>query len=197
MKTITVTIGDKEYICKVAITEEEKTKGLMGVEELPENEGMLFVWDEEGTQYMWMKNCPMPIDQIGINDDQEVTIVYPAEPNNETSIPFTGVKYILELNRNSGVQVGDEVEFDLEEPETKYTMKILAPDGSTQMNLQGGERIFSRISTRQLIKWAKKAEAVKQNEDQFNKKCKRLGKILFKELNAQNNRDPEFVEVPQ
>jgi len=49
MKTITVTIGDKEYICKVAITEEEKTRGLMGVEELPENEGMLFVWDEEGT----------------------------------------------------------------------------------------------------------------------------------------------------
>lgn len=190
-----VRINDKEYTCKVARTEEEKRKGLMGVEEMPENEGMLFVWDEEGTQYMWMKNCPMPIDQIGINEDQEVTIVYPAEPNNETSIPFTGVKYILELNRNSGVQVGDEVEFDDEE-EDKYTMKILAPDGSTQMLLQGGERIFSRVSTRKLIHWAKKADSVKDNQDKYNKYCKRLGKILLNELNAQNNRDAEYVEVP-
>jgi hypothetical protein len=36
-------------------------------------------------------------------------------------------------------------------------MKVLAPDGSTQMKLQGGERIFSRKNTKILIKQAKKA----------------------------------------
>jgi hypothetical protein len=36
-------------------------------------------------------------------------------------------------------------------------MKVLAPDGSTQMNLKGGERIFSRKNTKVLIRQAKKA----------------------------------------
>jgi hypothetical protein len=37
-------------------------------------------------------------------------------------------------------------------------MKVLAPDGSTQMNLEGGERIISRKQTKILIKKAKKAK---------------------------------------
>lgn len=196
MKKAIVTIGNKTYKCKVAETEEQKQKGLMNVEELPSDEGMLFIWEEEGTQQMWMKNCSIPLDQIAINDDEEVTVVYQAEPNNETLIPFTNAKYILEVNINSGIKEGDEVEIDFEDEEdTKYVMKVLAPDGSTQMNLQGGERIMSRKSTRQLIKWAKKAEAVKDNEDLYTRYCKRLGKIMFKELKAQDEREPEYVEV--
>lgn len=195
MKKAIVTIGNKTYKCKVAETEEQKQKGLMGVEELPSDEGMLFIWEEEGTQQMWMKNCSIPLDQIAINDDEEVTIVYQAEPNNETLIPFTNAKYILEVNTNSGIKEGDEVEIDFEDDEDKYVMKVLAPDGSTQMNLQGGERIMSRKSTRQLIKWAKRAEAVKDNEDLYTRYCKRLGKIMFKELKAQDEREPEYVEV--
>lgn len=195
MKKAIVTIGNKTYKCKVAETEEQKQKGLMGVEELPSDEGMLFIWEEEGTQQMWMKNCSIPLDQIAINDDEEVTIVYQAEPNNETLIPFTNAKYILEVNTNSGIKEGDEVEIDFEDDEDKYVMKVLAPDGSTQMNLQGGERIMSRKSTRQLIKWAKRAEAVKDNEELYSRYCKRLGKIMFKELKAQDEREPEYVEV--
>lgn len=195
MKKAIVTIGNKTYKCKVAETEEQKQKGLMGVEELPSDEGMLFIWEEEGTQQMWMKNCSIPLDQIAINDDEEVTIVYQAEPNNETLIPFTNAKYILEVNINSGIKEGDEVEIDFEDDEDKYVMKVLAPDGSTQMNLQGGERIMSRKSTRQLIKWAKRAESVKDNEELYSRYCKRLGKIMFKELKAQDEREPEYVEV--
>lgn len=195
MKKAIVTIGNKTYKCKVAETEEQKQKGLMGVEELPSDEGMLFIWEEENTQQMWMKNCSIPLDQIAINDDEEVTMIYQAEPNNETLIPFTNAKYILEVNINSGIKEGDEVEIDFEDDEDKYVMKVLAPDGSTQMNLQGGERIMSRKSTRQLIKWAKRAEAVKDNEELYSRYCKRLGKIIFKELKAQDEREPEYVEV--
>jgi len=41
-----ITINNKEYKVKVAKTEEEKEKGLQGVKELPEDEGMLFIYDE-------------------------------------------------------------------------------------------------------------------------------------------------------
>ena len=72
-------------------------------------------------------------------------------------------------------------------------MKVIASDGTTQAQLQGGERIFSRISTKQLIQWAKKAEASKDNPEQFDKYCKRLGKRIFREIHAQDTREPEYV----
>lgn len=195
MDRILVNIGNKTYKCKVAKTEEEQKKGLMGVEYLAPDEGMLFVWEEEGTREMWMKNCPLPIDQIAINDDDEVILVYPAQPNDETMIPFANTKYILEVNVNSGIEVGDE--FEIEDDDLNdYTMKVLAPDGSTQMLLKGGERIFRRGFTKQLIKWVKKANSVEKKSDSYNKYCKRIGKLMFKELKAQDEREPEYVSSP-
>ena len=38
-----------------------------------------------------------------------------------------------------------------------------------------------------------KAEALKNNEDSFNKACMSLGKYMFKVLYGQDNRDPEYV----
>lgn len=197
MEKVTVNIGNKTYKCKVAKTDEEQKKGLMGVEYLSPDEGMLFVWNEEGTRNMWMKNCPLPIDQIAINDDDEVTQVYKAIPNDETLIPFPNTKYILEVNINSGITVGDDFEIDDSDDLNKYVMKVLAPDGSTQMNLQGGERIFSRISTKKMIKQAKKANSVRNDEILFEKACRKLGKICLKELYAQNHRDQEYVQIPE
>lgn len=40
-----VTINDKTYKVKEVHSEEEKAKGLQGVTELPEDEGMLFYFD--------------------------------------------------------------------------------------------------------------------------------------------------------
>ena len=197
MERVIVNIGNKTYKCKVAKTDEEQKKGLMGVEYLSPDEGMLFVWNEEGTHNMWMKNCPLPIDQIAINDDDEVTQVYKAIPNDETLIPFLNTKYILEVNTNSGITVGDDFEIDDSDDLNKYVMKVLAPDGSTQMNLQGGERIFSRISTKKMIKQAKKANSVRNDETLFEKACRKLGKICLKELYAQNHRDQEYVQIPE
>lgn len=197
MDKIIVNIGNKTYKCKVAKTDEEQKKGLMGVEYLSPDEGMLFIWNEEGTRNMWMKNCPLPIDQIAINDDDEVTQVYRAIPNDETLIPFPNTKYILEVNTNSGITVGDDFEIDDSDDLNKYVMKVLAPDGSTQMNLQGGERIFSRISTKKMIKQAKKANSVREDKLLFEKACRKLGKICLKELYAQNHRNQEYVQVPE
>jgi uncharacterized membrane protein (UPF0127 family) len=46
MKEITIKIASKKYNVKLAQTEEQKEKGLQGVESLSDNEGMLFVFDE-------------------------------------------------------------------------------------------------------------------------------------------------------
>ena len=194
MKKVKVDIGNKQYICQLAETEEDRKKGLMNIDFLPKDEGMLFKWEDEGTREMWMKDTLIPLDQIAINDDGEVTMVYQASPKDENLIPFPNAKYILEVNQNSGIVEGDDFDIDDSENLNKYVMKVLAPDGSTQMNLQGGERIVSRRETRILIKKAKKAYENK-NKD-YTKYCKALGKYMFKILKGQDTREPEYVQVP-
>lgn len=192
-----IIIGDKEYTVEVAKTKEEMQKGLQDRDYLAPDEGMIFIYDEQQpvVEY-WMKNTHIPLDQIAINDDNEVTAVYKAQPEDETLHSFPNTKYLVEVNQDSGIQEGDDFEFDDSDDPDKYVMKVLAPDGSTQMSLQGGERIFSRISTKQMITWAKKAEANKDNKELFTKYCRRLGKRMFKELYAQDHREPEYVEPP-
>ena len=196
MERVIVNIGEKTYKCQVFKNEEDRRKGLQEIEQLPFDEGALFVWEDEGTREMWMKDTKIPLDQIAINDDDEVVQVYTAQPEDETLIPFVNAKYILEVNAGSGIIEGDEFEIDDSDDLNKYVMKVLAPDGSTQMYLQGGERIFSRVSSKKLIKWAKKAYSVKEDTKKFESYCKRLGKIIFKELKAQDEREPEYVQVP-
>lgn len=197
MKKVIVNIGNKTYNCKLAKSDEERAKGLMGVEYLAPDEGMLFEFEKESTQKFWMKNTSLELTQISINDDDEVEEVYQAIPNDETLIPFKNCKYLLEVNRTNEIKKGDDFEIDDTDDENKYVMKVLAPDGSTQMKLQGGERIFSRISTKKMVKQAKKADSVRDDEILFSRACKKLGKICLKELYAQNHRDCEYVQVPE
>lgn len=197
MDKVIINIGNKRYNCRLAKTEEQRRKGLMDVEYLAPDEGMLFEFDEEGTHEFWMKNTPLELTQIAINDDDEVEYVYQATPNDETLIPFENCKYLLEVNRTTEIQKGDDFEIDDSDNLNKYVMKVLAPDGSTQMNLQGGERIFSRISTKKMIKQAKKANALREDPLLYERACKKLGRICLKELYAQNHRDQEYVQVPE
>lgn len=196
MKKVIVNIGNKTYNCQLAKTEEEHKKGLMNVEYLAPDEGMLFEFKKEGTYEFWMKNTSLELTQISINDDDEVEEVYQAIPNDETLIPFYNCKYLLEVNRTTEIQRGDEFEIDDSDDLNKYVMKVLAPDGSTQMNLQGGERIVSRRETKMLIKKAKIAKR-EENTDKFDQKCKSLGKYMFKVLWGQNHRDQEYVQIPE
>lgn len=197
MKQVKVNIGDKSYTCDLLTTDLERQRGLMNVEYLAPDRGALFEFEKEGTHEFWMKNTSLELTQISINDDDEVEYVYQATPNDETLIPFNNCKYLLEVNRTTDIQKGDEFEIDDSDDLNKYVMKVLAPDGSTQMNLQGGERIFSRISTKKMIKQAKKAHSLREDPILFERACKKLGKICLKELYAQNHRDQEYVQVPE
>ena len=197
MEKILVSIGDKIYKCQLAKNDGDHKKGLMDIEYLAPDEGMLFEFPKEGTYEFWMKNTSLELTQISINDDNEVEEIYQAIPNDETLIPFKNCKYLLEVNRTEDIKIGDDFEIDDSDDLNKYVMKVLAPDGSTQMNLQGGERIFSRISTKKMIKQAKKADSVRDDQSLFEKACRKLGKICLKELYAQNHRDQEYVQVPE
>jgi len=86
---------------------------------------MLFYLDSDKESF-WMKDTLIPLDIVFINDDMKVIKVYHAEPNDEMLVNCPNSEYVLEVNINSGIKKGDEVELT-EGP----VMKVLAPDGST------------------------------------------------------------------
>ena len=183
-----IEIGNKKYNVTCAKTEDERIKGLQGVTELKDDEGMLFFFDKPDTVGFWMKDTEIPLDIIFINEDFEVLSVYKGEPEDERIAEEDNVKFVLEVNQNSGIKEGDEL--DIEEDEKLPKMKVIAPDGSTQMELDGGERIFSRKNTRTLIRMAKKASQSKSDSD-----YKRLGKKMFEYIKTQDTREPEYVSA--
>jgi uncharacterized membrane protein (UPF0127 family) len=51
MQKIKIHIADKTYNVQLAQTDDQKEKGLQGVTELPEDEGMLFIFEDEDPDY--------------------------------------------------------------------------------------------------------------------------------------------------
>lgn len=60
----------------VADTPDERNMGLMDVQKLPEDAGMLFLFDHERPQSFWMANTPLSLDIIFINSDHEIVRIH-------------------------------------------------------------------------------------------------------------------------
>ena len=84
----------------IADTPTKRTQGLMHVTDLPENEGMLFVFRPPRYVSMWMKNTVISLDIVFIKADGTIAHVHQeAKPLSLQSIPsIYKVKWVLELN---------------------------------------------------------------------------------------------------
>ncbi len=136
-----------------------------------------------------MKDTLIPLDIIFIDEEMTVIAVHQGVPDSEEYITEDNTAFVLEVNEGSGIEPGDELEFEPEEEINKSKMHVLDADGNPQMELEGGERIFSRAHTKTLIKFAKKAAAT-QNDNDY----KALGKRVFKFLQVQSETEAEYVK---
>jgi uncharacterized membrane protein (UPF0127 family) len=202
METIELEINGKTFTIYVAQEPEDREAGLQNVHNLPYDEGMIFVFEEPQTVGFWMKDTVIPLDIIYIDEYFEVKEVQHGVPLDETINEVENIQFVLELNAESGVKVGDEIDlselrdddgdFDFDEEEDEdSTMKVLDDNGDSQMDLKGGERIFSRPNTKTLVRLAKRAYKSKLDKD-----YKALGKQVFKYLEVQNNKEDDFVDLP-
>lgn len=196
MDTINIKINNKEYKLIYCLTEEEKEKGLQNVESMENNEGAFFDYREDPQDEVsfWMKDTDIPLDIIFVGEDDRVISCKEGVPDSEDLITEYNVYYVIELNKNSGIKSGDEVDVEdngdfLDLPSN--SVLLLNDDGSVQFTLQGGERIFSRISSRVIIRKAKKAKKSKSDTD-----YKDLGRYIFGEMTRQDNRKEEYVDKP-
>ena len=194
METINIKINNKEYSLIYCLTEEEKEKGLQNVESMEDNEGAFFDYREDPQDEIsfWMKDTEIPLDIIFVGEDDKVISCKEGIPNSEDMITENNVYYVIELNKGSGVKPGDEVDVEDNGDFLNFppnSVFLLNDDGSVQFSLQGGERIFSRISSRVIVRKAKKAKKSKSETD-----YKDLGRYIFGEMTRQDNRDAQYVE---
>ncbi len=115
----TVNIGGQNLSVIIADTAEERTQGLSGHPGLKDNEGMLFVFDEPGEYYFWMRGMNFAIDMIWISEDGRVVYIKKdARPEDHLSTfgPDVNAKYVLEVNSGFSdkynLKVGDMVSFN-------------------------------------------------------------------------------------
>ncbi len=109
--------------CEIADSESEILKGLMHRENLPEFEGMLFVYDTPQNVSFWMKNTKIPLDIIFIHENKIVLNIEEADvqlgvPDSQlTRYRSDGpVKWVVEINQGlsqqNGITNGTKVEIE-------------------------------------------------------------------------------------
>jgi hypothetical protein len=85
--------------------------------ELPEDFGMIFVWDSKKIQCMWMRNTFVPLSVAYIDNLGEIIDIYDMEPLSKMSVCSKEPSlYALEVNqgwfKKKGINVGDILTID-------------------------------------------------------------------------------------
>ena len=86
---------------QVAIAPEQRYTGLMWRREMPQHEGMLFVYEYPATQCFWMKNTLIPLSIAFIADDGTIVNLRDMQPGDAVSSHCAArpVRYALEMNQ--------------------------------------------------------------------------------------------------
>ncbi len=107
--------GVQVFEVEMAVTPDQRNKGLMFRKALPEGRGMLFDFGAETQINMWMKNTYIPLDMIFIRSDGRVArIAENTTPHSEAIISSGApVKAVLEViagtAKKFGIAPGDKV----------------------------------------------------------------------------------------
>jgi uncharacterized protein len=117
--TIQTRKGAEWFTVWIADTPERSEQGLMFLQWLPTDQGMLFPQDAPRVMHMWMKNTLIPLDMLFIDAKGHITAIHEhATPRSEDIITSpTPVKAVLELAGGEcatlGIRVGDQVRHKL------------------------------------------------------------------------------------
>lgn len=91
--------GMHRVMAQVAQTDQQRAIGLMHVKEMPQHEGMLFVFQQPGTQCFWMRNTLLPLSIAFLTDDGAIVNVAEMKALDETShCSAKPVRFALEMN---------------------------------------------------------------------------------------------------
>ena len=97
---VKLTTGMHVIDAQVAATPEQRMTGLMFRQDMPQHEGMLFVFEYASQQCFWMKNTLLPLSVAFVADDGTIVNLDEMQPQTLNShCSAKPVRYVLEMNK--------------------------------------------------------------------------------------------------
>jgi hypothetical protein len=115
LPAIQLNAGFRVIQVEVAQTSDERATGLMFRQSMGANEGMLFAFEDAGTQCFWMKNTLLPLTVAFVADDGTIVNLDDMKPQTEDShCSAKPVRFVLEMNKGwfakMGLKPGDKLQ---------------------------------------------------------------------------------------
>ncbi len=107
--------GAKITHLKLAGTDLEKSRGLMGVEKLPADTGMIFMYESDQVMRFWMKDTPLDLDIAFVQADGVIAEIrtMKAEDLTEVASQSPHIRFSIEMPAgwyaSSQIKAGDSV----------------------------------------------------------------------------------------
>ena len=99
-KTGQVKVGTHPLKVELAVSDEERSRGLMFRKALGKDDGMLFVFDELGYHSMWMKNTLIPLSVAFLDGEGAILNILDMEPQTLDTHSAAGpARYAIETNK--------------------------------------------------------------------------------------------------
>ena len=103
---------------QVAATPEQRQIGLMFRKDMPQHEGMIFIFDQPAQQCFWMKNTLLPLSAAFIADDGTIVNIEDMKPLVlDSHCSVKPVRYVLEMNKGwfakKGIKAGSQLQGSL------------------------------------------------------------------------------------
>jgi uncharacterized protein len=115
LTSIRLTAGMHLIQAELAQTPDERSTGLMFRTTMGPNEGMLFAFEQPGTQCFWMKNTLLPLSVAFVADDGSVVNIDEMKPQTlESHCSTKPVRFVLEMNQGwfakRGIKAGSKLQ---------------------------------------------------------------------------------------
>jgi uncharacterized membrane protein (UPF0127 family) len=108
---VTLSAGMHQIEAQVAQNNDQRMTGLMYRKEMPQHEGMLFVFEQSSMQCFWMRNTLLPLTAAFVSDDGTIVNLVDMKPQTTDShCSLKPVRYVLEMNQGwfakKGIKAG-------------------------------------------------------------------------------------------
>ena len=95
-----LSVGMYQIDAQVAASSEQREIGLMFRKNMPQHEGMLFIFESPSRLCFWMKNTPLPLTAAFVADDGAIVNLEDMKPlTTESHCSTKPVRYVLEMNQ--------------------------------------------------------------------------------------------------
>lgn len=99
MPVMELTAGFHRIEAEVAATDQNRQVGLMNRKSMPQQRGMLFVFTQNNTHCMWMRNTLLPLSVAFLNEQGVIINIEDMQPQTENNhCAKVPARYALEMN---------------------------------------------------------------------------------------------------